>query len=176
MRLTFASVSRRFSNKIPWFYFEYDFGVAKPILSLNFAGNTTIVAIASSSKLPNKVFLYRLEGEYDQKVLSNLSYANCYIKSSFTTGANEFNKDRRKNIVGVEFVFTNENSNSTNDIKVSYLNENKNCEIGVVTADEIINPENIIKKNSCVFGVRHFGVSLSCDGNFGIKQIKYIYK
>ncbi len=169
-----ASGNKTAKDKIAWFYFEFEFGNAKPILAINFTNSSMVVAIGENPKANGKVYLYDFDGKQDDIISTTLSILSVDIKSSFSTGASQMKKDGPKNIVGVELTMLN--TEDENKITLSYLNENKCCKVSEIEASSLTNAENIIKKTSCVPGVRHFGVKLESDSGFGIKQIKYIYK
>ena len=119
-----ANGNKKAFDKIAWFYFEYDFGIANALLSLNFQGKALIVAKASSTHSPEKVLLYALEGSIDQNMGNTMTLSNVSIKSKFTTGANRLLKDGRKNIVAVELVLLKDKTNTKKAAKLAYLNEN----------------------------------------------------
>ena len=171
-----ANGNKNSRDKIAWFYFEYEFGVAKPMLSIDFAGKSLIVAKGKYVKSNDKIYLYTFEGETDQKVGTTFKITYVDIKSSFTTGANELLKDGRKNIVGVELTITSTDENIDKKINLYYLNENKCCKVSEIDTQLLSNAENIVKKTPCIFGTRHFGVKLERDTGLKVKQIKYIYK
>ncbi len=171
-----ANGNKKAFDKIAWFYFEYDFGIANALLSLNFQGKALIVAKASSTHSPEKVLLYALEGSIDQNMGNTMTLSNVSIKSKFTTGANRLLKDGRKNIVAVELVLLKDKTNTKKAAKLAYLNENHKQVVSEISAAELEGTENIIRKTPCIFGIRHFGVGLERAGYFAIRQIKYIYK
>lgn len=168
--------SKKQRDNIAWYHFNYDFGVSKPFFGMCVDKNPIVLAKFEGENDSEKIVYYAFGGYSDQRINEDGKSELMGIKSSFTTKVSPFSKDCLKKIVGIEITFTSDLFVSPSAVDVYYNDENKSAYISSITPEANDKTEIVVKKTPCVFGVRHFGVTIARDSSFGIKQIKVIYK